>query len=149
MFIATLIIKLCFVILLWDLQASFGKMRRVVSTVGTVKFNKHSSHFHKSSLWQSCTICFPPLRLSLPTVQHAKEASVILCSTVYASDSIYELCQYNVKLWINIYHHDDIANLSLGMSQNRNQCCSLKKEGVIFLFIFLFFSNRESWIIAV
>lgn len=53
-------------------------------------------------------------------VQHAKEAeaSVIPCTAVYFSDSVYELCQSNVKLWINIYCCDDVANPSLSMSQN-------------------------------
>lgn len=67
--------------------------------------------------------CFPS-PLSPPKVQHANEAeaSAVLCTTVYVSDSIYELCQADVKLRINIYYCDDIANPSLGTCQDGNGC---------------------------
>lgn len=124
-----------------DNQAVFVILLREIYKHGLVKWNESlapkvllnsiNSHFHKTSLWQSCAICFLPLPLSLPKVQHAKEAeaSIILCRAVYVSDSIYELCQSNVKLWINIYYCDDIANPSLGMSQNGNECFLLDKQG--------------------
>lgn len=48
---------------------------------------------------------------------------------VYVSDGIYERCHRSVKLWINIYYCDDIANPSRGMSQNGNECFLLDKQG--------------------
>lgn len=62
--------------------------------------------------------------MTLLEIHNAKqsEASVSLCPTVYVSDTIYEPCQSNVKLWINIYYCDNIANPSLSMSQNGDEC---------------------------
>lgn len=70
--------------------------------------------FIKTSLWQCHAICFPSLPQSLPLLyaELLAGAPSRLVDRCLCFDGIYELCQSNVKLWINFYYCDEAANPS-------------------------------------